>query len=384
VLALLVLSISGTTVCADPAKPERWTSALSATFDQLVREGLVFGAQVVAGQAERVQLEHYVGWRSHRQLELVDADTMFGVGSDSKPMASAVIMKLVEEGRLQLDEPVSRWLPEYDSLQLRDGEPAERSPTVREVMTHRAGFYSQKKKLTREQSRLIRDFSQSLAQAVQGIAKEPLLTQPGQGYAYSGAGYCVLGRVAEIAAESTMEELLQSRLCEPLQLSRTTYFPEEDDNVAVGSRRVGGRWVADSQAPHLTVPDNRFALVGGSIYSTASDQARFAQMVWAQGMSEGQRYFSSELWSEWVERQSPKAKYGLGWGQTFGVSGDKKMPTRLAHNGALGSYRAGMVVNLETGFFCVANWTLAGFSNEKTVTARVREAVRQAEQAVVK
>ncbi len=60
------------------------------------------------------------------------------------------------------------------------------------------------------------------------------------------------------------------------------------------------------------------------------------------------------------------------------------MPTRLAHNGALGSYRAGMVVNLETGFFCVANWTLAGFSNEKTVTARVREAVRQAEQAVVK
>lgn len=382
VLALFALSTSGVTVCADTATPESWTSALSATFDQLVREGSIVGAQVVAGQAERTQLEHHVGWRSHRQLELVDADTMFGIGSDSKPIASAIIMKLVAEERLQLDDPVSRWLPDFDSLQLRDGEPAERSPTVREVMTHRAGFYSQKKKLTRKQSRLIRDFSQSLTEAVQGIAKEPLLTQPGHDYAYSGAGYCVLGRVAEVAAESTMEELLQSRLCETLQLSRTTYFPREDDNVAVGSRRVNGQWVDDTQAPHLTVPENRFALVGGSIYSTAKDQARFAQMVWAHGRNGGRSFFAPRLWSKWVERQSPKAKYGLGWGQTFGTN--NKIPTRLAHNGALGGYRASIVVNLETGFFCVANWTLAGFANEKTVTARIRAAIKMAEQTVKK
>lgn len=386
-LASIVVLISTATVNAEKTKPESWTNALSATFDQLVEEGLVVGAQVVAGRAEQVQLEHHVGWRSHRQLESVDADTMFGIGSDSKPIATAIIMKLVEEGRMELDDLVSRWLPAFDSLQLIDGKPATRSPTVREVMIHHAGFYSQKKKLTRQQSRLIRDFSQSLAEAVQGIAKEPLLTEPGQAYAYSGAGYCVLGRVAEVATKSTMEELLQSRLCEPLQLTRTTFFPTDDDNIAVGSRRVNGKWVADPQAPHLTLPENRFALVGGSIYSTAREQARFAQMVWAQGKIPGrerQHFLTQQLWTDWVERQSPQAKYGFGWGQAFSAGGDNTLPSRLAHNGALGGYRASIVVNLETGFFCAANWTLNGFQNEKEVTARIRGAMREAEQTQMK
>ena len=386
-LALLALAISGVTVTAESAKSEAWVHALSATFDQLVEDGLVIGAQVVVGQAEQVYLEHHVGWRSHRQRVLVDADTRFGIGSDSKPMATAVIMKLVQEGRLQLDDPLSRWLPAYGSLQIRDGGRTARSPTVRETMTHRAGFYSQKKKLTGPQMRLIRDFSQTLEEAVQGIAQEPLLAEPGEDYAYSGAGYCVLGRVAEIAAKSTFEELLQSRLCEPLQLTRTTYFPQADDNVAVGARRVKGHWVPDPQAPHLTRPQNRFALIGGSIYSTARDQAKFAQMVLTQGRitnQGGQRYLSSQQWTEWIKRQSPRANYGLGWGQTFGAGSGKNTPTRLAHNGALGGYRASIVVNLNTGFFCTANWTLNGFANEKAVTTRIRTAIKAAEQAAAK
>lgn len=95
----------------------------------------------------------------------------------------------------------------------------------------------------------------------------------------------------EVAAESTMEALLQLRRCESLRLSRTTFSPQVDGNVAVGSRRVNGRWVAGPQAPHLTKPENRWALEGGSIYSMAREQARFAQMVWARGQSEGRTFF---------------------------------------------------------------------------------------------
>jgi len=112
---LLALSISGATACADTTLPESWTDALRTTFEELVQEGSVIGAQVVAGQAEQIQLDNHMGWRSHQKLELVDADTMFGIGSDSKPMASAVVMKLVEEDRLKLDDPISRWLPAFDS-----------------------------------------------------------------------------------------------------------------------------------------------------------------------------------------------------------------------------------------------------------------------------
>jgi hypothetical protein len=66
------------------------------------------------------------------------------------------------------------------------------------------------------------------------------------------------------------------------------------------------------------------------------------------------------------------------------LGGKNKIPTRLAHNGASGSYRASIVVNRESGFFCVANWTLAGSVNEHEVNTRIREAVRWAEQTVSK
>jgi CubicO group peptidase (beta-lactamase class C family) len=102
----------------------------------------------------------------------------------------------VGEDRLQLNDPESRWLPGFDSLQMQQGGVAERFPTLRKVMTHRAEFFSQEKKLTPEQSCLIRDFSLSSTEVVEGIAKESLRGQPGQGYACSGAGYFVSGRVA--------------------------------------------------------------------------------------------------------------------------------------------------------------------------------------------
>ncbi len=336
----------------------------------------------MVGQNDRIELEHYSGKRFPGKSQAVDANTLFCIGSDSKPMVTAIIMTLVVDDVLQLEAPVSKWLPAFGSLRTEAGVAAVRSPSVRELMIHRSGVFSQKKAPKREQLALIYNFSRTLDEVVRGIAREPLLTQPGLDYAYSGAGYCVLGRVAEVASGLSMENLLQTRLCGPLQLRNTTYFPPNPSQVAVGSRRVGGRLTPDSEAPHLAVPRHRFTLVGGSIYSTARDQARFAQMVLAHGRSNGRQFLPAKVWAEWIGRQSPNPNYGLGWFQTFGKAGNE--PSRLSHEGSLACYRACLVVNLNTGFFCAANWTLANLESDADVGHVIHQALRNAENAFVK
>lgn len=370
-------------ICAQPATSSDAVPGLGAAFDRLLREKQIVGAQVVAGKRERILLKHYVGTRTVGGAECVDARTLFCIGSNSKPMAAALIMALVAEGTLRLDEPISKWLPEFGSLKLRDGTPAHRPPAVRELLSHRSGIFSQKDQTTPGQLALLYDFSRSLQESVRGIARQPLSAQPGERYAYSGAGYCVLGRVAEAASGRSIEGLLQARLCRPMQLERTTYFPGKDRNMAVGSpRRENGAWAPDRQVPHLAPRGHRMALVGGSIYSTASDQARFARMVLDQGRIDGKEILPSSVWHEWVEHQSASSKYGLGWIQPKGRPGE--LPKRLSHEGALGCYRAVIVVNLGKDFFCAAHWTLWGLENDTKVRAAVLQAIHGAEKSLLK
>jgi CubicO group peptidase (beta-lactamase class C family) len=352
---------------------------VGATFDRLVRDQLIVGAQVIAGENQQILLEHYSGRLSPNRSEPVNANTLFCIGSDSKPMVAAIIMTMVGDGSLELDAPVSKWLPGFATLRLQDGTPARRAPTLRELLSHRSGIFSQKQAPTQQQLALIHTFTSTLADSVAGIAQQPLLAQPGEDYAYSGAGYCVLGRAAEVAGGRSIEELLHARLCRPLQLSRTTYFPINQGNVAMCGVHQGNGIVASSHAPHLLGQRLRFTLVGGSIYSTARDQARFARMVLGQGQLDGTQVLAPSVWAEWVKRQVRNPNYGLGWSEVFGNSADR--PTRLSHEGELSGYRALIIVNLSKGFFCVANWTPVLPQTNDDVNRTIRTAIRAAEQA---
>jgi CubicO group peptidase (beta-lactamase class C family) len=352
---------------------------LRETLDQLVQKQAIVGAQVIIGQNQTILLEHGTGKRSPEGAAPVDKDTLFCIGSDSKPMVAALIMTMVADGTLRLDAPVSQWLPAFASLRLKDGTPARRPPTLRELLSHRSGIFSQKQDATPRQLSLIHNFACPLAESVDGISREPLLSQPGEAFAYSGAGYCVLGRAAEVAGRRTLEELLQVQICRPLQLSRTTYFPIHQANVAIGGSREGGRLVAHRRAPHLRGQQLRFTLVGGSIYSTARDQARFARMVLGQGRLDGKVLFPPSVWTEWLQRQPSHPEYGLGWFETFGKAGN--LPLRLAHEGEAAGYRALIIVNLRNGFFCVANWTPVLPGGRAEAEVAIHSAIRRCEEA---
>jgi CubicO group peptidase (beta-lactamase class C family) len=120
------------------------------------------------------------------------------LASVSKPFAASVIMALAEQGKLDLEDPVEKYLPEFKGIRVKGSETPARPMTIRHVLSHMAGFWGNKG-ITREKTALIRDFSQTLEESVSDAAQYELLCEPGTKWIYSGIGYCVAGRVAEAA-----------------------------------------------------------------------------------------------------------------------------------------------------------------------------------------
>ena len=330
--------------------------ALDVALDRLLADGQIVGAQAIVAERGKTVLEHCAGTVSVESSRKVDSDTLFCIGSCSKPFASALIMVLVDEGLLALDDSIDRHLPAFGNLEIVGSGRAQRAPTLRELLCHRSGVYSQKRRLTEDQRRLIRDFRLTLEESVDGIASHKLIARPGSEFAYSGAGYCVVGRLAEAATGQPIERLIRQRLAKPLGLRRTTYFPAADDqNVAAGAVRDDGSLQTDRQTPHTLGADLRLPLVGGSLYSTARETARFGEMIAGRGRIDSRQIISSKSWQELTTRQADQP-YGLGWTLTI----ENGRTVRLAHNGSLASSRSKLRVDLDTGRCVVVHYTVAG------------------------
>lgn len=342
-------------------------SSLDETIQSLVDSGKLVGAQIVVGRGPRILMDESFGVRSVEDDTPINGDTLCCIGSCSKPIAAAVVLSLVDDGELDLTTPIDKWLPEFEDLDLEDGK-ADRAPNLGELLSHQAGIYSQKKGMTRRQGRWIRDFKLSLEESVKGIAGEPLIAAPSTEYAYSGAGYCVLGRVAEVAVDKDFEVLLKETLTSPLGMSRTTYFPaSEDKNLATGSQ--GGK--PSGSTPHLSKPFN-LPLIGGSLYSTASDSAKFHLAVLKQEASGEELLLSAEQFEQYTTPYSDKSSYAFGWNTT--VRNEKLFG--LGHSGALASSRGLFQVNRKSGVYFALVYTIADPRESGEVGRHLNEATR--------
>lgn len=381
VVALLCLLVWGTNIGYSQNKPSAMTEAsatraakpLITALQQMIQGHELVGAQLAIGDNTAVHLSQSFGVRSPNSKASVDNNTLFCIGSCSKPVAGTVVMAMVDTSVIPLNQTIDRWLPRYAHLAIEGGGISSRAPTVRELLAHRAGIYSQKEGLTRKQVQSIRDFKLTLAEAADRIAGEALIARPGERFAYSGAGYCVLGRVAEVAGGKSFEELLAEKLGRPLGWQRTTYFPKPGEtNTASGINSGSGRQGPDDRLPHLHKPEPHLALVGGSLYSTATEIGQLARMMLCQGRGVHGRVFSPTTWQSITRVQYGGQNYGLGWGMHIGNNGTA---TALNHNGALFSSRSSIRVQLKQNWFLILHYTLAAEADEEGPSI-VRQAIQ--------
>ncbi len=335
---------------ADTGKRNRFTT-LDKGLSRLVTTEALTGAQVTIMKRGEILFAGNYGNIANTSDSKVDANTRFLIASCSKPFASALTLSLVadEKESVTLSDTVDRWIPQYPGAKIDNGSSTTRAPTISELLSHTGGIYSQKQKLTPKQTRLIRDFRQTLEQATLGIASVPLIAEPGTRFAYSGAGYCILGRAMEIAAKQPIETILQNRICKPLDLQHTSFFPGRSgstENIATG--------VIPRSAPHRLGKTHRFPLVGGSIYSTSKEMAIFANAISESWNGRSNKLALPQgLVQELGKRRSSESSYTLGWS----MAKDGEI-TRLSHSGSLMAYKAWIAVELEPGISMAACWTL--------------------------
>lgn len=332
-----------------------------------VSAGRVVGAQLLSGSLRsRTAQAFHLGTIGLQDRRRVTDDTLFCIASCSKPFASAVVFRLLDQRKLALKTPASDLIPQMADLKLQDGS-AVRSPTLRELLTHRGGIYSQHETPSADQLRAIRDFRLSIDDSVEVICRQKLHSKPGTKYAYSGAGYMLVGMMAQQATGSSFETLLQQNLCIPLKMKSTSYFPDPKHYPEIAT---GGK--SGLVAPHTLGKESRLPLVGGSLYTTIHDAERFARMVLQHGRYGSEQVLSKTACAHFVSSPFEEQTYGYGWLLTK----QNGNVVAVSHKGSLPPYQSVIRLNLKQGTYRIAFWTLSNPSDVAT-TKRVSNRVAQ-------
>ncbi len=316
VLGVLSLPLAAGSVPA--AKPEE----VGVSSERLARIGEAvqrhMEAKSVSGAvtlvARRGRIAHFEahGLADLESKKPMARDTIFRLASMSKPITAVAVMMLVEEGRIRLSDPVSRFIPEFKEMQVavprqttlppvapgqpaREPEyyviPASREVTVQDMLTHTSGLVS-----GGLGSRLVsklapRSPDATLATHIPRLASVPLDFQPGTQWAYSGtAAPDTLGRIVEIASGMSFDRFLAKRLFEPLGMKDTFFYPPEDRRTRMAtlySRSPEGL----QRNPNQDALSSKTYFSGGAgLMSTAEDYLQFAQMLVNGGELGGRRY----------------------------------------------------------------------------------------------
>jgi CubicO group peptidase (beta-lactamase class C family) len=269
---------------------QRLTSAFQADVDK----GAMPGAVVLIARNGEVAYFKTFGFQDREKQVPMKTDAIFRIASMSKPFTSVAAMMLVEEGKLQLLDPVSVYLPEFKNLQVGvekvnpttgnpelSLEPARREMTVQDLMRHTSGltygvFGKSLVKQAYNDAKLF-DQNQTLAEMVSKLSKIPLASQPGTTWDYS-MSTDVLGRVIEVVSGVSLDQFIADRIVKPIGLSDTGFYVSEEKLGRLAEPQVD---TATGKRPPMWDVSKRYNLMmgGNGMVSTASDYARFAQMM---------------------------------------------------------------------------------------------------------
>jgi CubicO group peptidase (beta-lactamase class C family) len=343
---------------------EARVAAIETAMGDYIRDGRLYGVHTRLAQKGEIVSDYYAGLRGLEQGLPIEDDTIYRIYSMSKPITGVAMMMLYEDGKFELDDPVSKFVPEFEQLKVLGGVDEngdailvdlERQPTMRELMSHTSGFgYGLGG--TDPVNGAFRDLkvleSPDLQTFIDQTATIPLLFQPGEAWFYS-VGMDIQGHIIEKLSGQSFGEYLQTRLFGPLGMVDTGFYvPEEDYDRLSEVYGFDPETGAMVPVPYPNVQFRQetvnFESGGGGLVSTMDDYGRFAQMLVNQGELDGARILKPEtielmrtnvlkdgqnLSSLGVNAGDVYA--GLGMGLTFGTIED---PEAVPSKTPKGSY----------------------------------------------
>jgi CubicO group peptidase (beta-lactamase class C family) len=300
---------------------------------QQLENKLAGAVTLIARHGKLVSLKAH-GYADLEARRPVRVDDLFNLQSMTKPIATVAALQLMEEGRLQLADAISKFLPEFSDIKVAVGRadapdgfdlvPMTRPITVLDLMTHRAGFTglppsdTPAARLRREALKLLPpNGGFTLEQYVSHLAASPLESQPGIAFRY-GPATIVLGRVIEVLTGQTLDSAFRERIFRPLDMTDTFFAVPEGQRA-----RVAPPYALKAEQGLTRVPlgamDPTFLSAGGNLFGTAIDYLRFCQMLLNGGELNGIRVLSRQSVDLMTTRQVDPIPLPFMSGQYFGL-----------------------------------------------------------------
>ncbi len=303
---------------------------------QFVADHEISGSVTLVARQGRIVHLAAVGHADIAANRPMREDTLFAIASMTKPITATAVMILRDEGKLSLDDPVSKYIPEFANVRL-EGKPATPEINVRHLLTHTSGLSGSQQN------------QGTLEATAKGLSARPLAFAPGTRWEYS-PGLTVAGRVVEVVSGKSFEQFLEERIFRPLGMKDTTFHPSAEQRSRLATLYKPGNdkkslvatpnWLNDVTAERSPNPS-------GGLFSTALDMAQFYQAILQNGELGGRRILSPQTVQEMVSPQTgdlrtgftPGNGWGLGWCVVREPQGVTRMlsPGTYGHGGAFGT-----------------------------------------------
>jgi CubicO group peptidase (beta-lactamase class C family) len=311
VIPLLCSALMSNPLRAEPPK----LPGVGAALQEQINRHEIAGAVTMVVSKDRVLHLETTGLADVAAHKPMQADTMFWIASMTKPITATAVLMLQDEGKLDVHDPVAKYLPEFANLKTPSGQPA--NLTLIQILTHTSGLGEAGGPAARE--------AKTLADLVPLWLAAPMQFEPGSRWSYCQSGINAAGRVVEVVSGMSFDAFLKKRLFQPLGMKSTTFYPDASERArqvtAYAKNATTGSLEAVPPRPEFG-PRDRPPQGNGGLYSTAEDYGRFCQMLLGGGRFQGARYLSEASMKQLSTPQTPETlPTGFFQNDTYGRRG---------------------------------------------------------------
>jgi CubicO group peptidase (beta-lactamase class C family) len=304
---------------------------IRAGFQQAINAKAIPGASLLLIHKGEVILREGYGVADFETKRPFSPDAPCRIASVTKPHTATVLVMLAAQGKLSLDDPIDKWLPEFKGIKVRGHGPARHAPTLSECLSHTAGFPANSAVKSGGED-VQRDGT--LAEVVSNLAKQELVAEPGARYAYTGLGFMTAGRVVEVVTGKDFAAVMDELLLEPIGATQTTFFPSKEMSATMPTfyeRDARGIRIRTGERPGKAINP------GGGLVSTLDDVGRLLMLHRNQGKLEDRQIVPGQWLQKMYIPQPGTGRDGYGLGFNILKRRPDGTARRIQHIGASGT-----------------------------------------------
>ena len=326
-----------------------------------IKENKIPGAVVLVGNEDEIIFEKAYGIKNPETNEKYNTDDIFRIASMTKAITSLGVLKLWEEGKIGLDDPINKYIPKFENIEVLESFNSEdtsytskissKKITIRQLLTHTSGigygfidgnksiksiYHKRKQSFMKNGVLCFCDEDITIGETIENLADVPLHHEPGERFTY-GIGLDVLGYMIEIVSGKKLDEFFRDEIFTPLEMNDTYfYLPKEKENrlVPVLTKKDDEWMIFEDDRFNVNYPiegKRKFFAGGCGLSSTVQDYYKFLTVFLNEGKFKGKSFISKQTNDLIFQNQLPES-FGFGVGLAFGIVLEKDLK-----NGGTGS-----------------------------------------------